>query len=49
MYDAFDRPVEEIEDHPGFTTPRATLFKYVGLSDDVSEEEQREGTASGSL
>ena len=48
-YDAFDRPVEETENHPGFATPRATLFKYIGLSDDVSEEEQRNGSPEGSL
>ena len=33
---------------PG-ATPRATLFKYIGLSGDVSEEEQRNGTPEGSL
>jgi RHS repeat-associated protein len=48
-YDAFDRPTEEIEDHPGYAQPRATLFKYIGLTDDVAEEEQRNGSPEGSL
>jgi RHS repeat-associated protein len=49
VYDGFDRPVEQTENHKGFAEPRVTLFKYVGLRDDVSEEEQRKSTADGAL
>lgn len=49
VYDAFDRHVEQTEEHEGFTEPRVTLFKYIGLSEEVSEEEQRKGSATGTV
>jgi RHS repeat-associated protein len=45
-YDALDRPVEETEAH-GSDPARTTSMSYRGLTDELSEEEHREGGSSG--
>ena len=44
-YDPLDRPVKEQENHPQ-ATPKTTLYTYLGLSNDLAAEQQK-NTATG--
>ena len=46
-YDALDRPVAETERDGASGSPKTLLFAYVGLSNSISEEQEK--NASGSL
>jgi RHS repeat-associated protein len=45
VYDALDRPVSETERH-GTQSPRTTVMTYLGLGDDVSEEQHKNSDGS---
>lgn len=44
-FDALSRPVEENEQHPAGVT-RNSLFSYLGLTNDVTSEQRKDGTGS---
>ncbi|MEJ7567739.1 MAG: DNRLRE domain-containing protein [Gaiellaceae bacterium] len=45
-YDALGRTTKQIEKHGPVGSPRATLYQHLGLSGDVSHEEQYNGTSN---
>ena len=49
IYDAFDRPVEQTESHDNNASTRKTAFAYLGLSDQVSQEQQTNGATGAAI
>ena len=47
-YDAFDRPTEQ-SSTGGPSGAKTTLFSYIGLTEEVAEEQQHAGSATGTL
>ena len=44
-YDAFDRTIEETESH-GVASPKTTLFSYLGLGTEQSQEQHKDSTGA---